>query len=178
MSKQILHVRTSKVDGNGNQQILYPETSSKDVLVDNTINTNIPKTVKTLEELIQSLESGAFTNLGNTSIDKIGDGTYSGAIDFLFKNKMTFVQKVTINKGDWVENKFEVANPNLSYNSVVYVVPDPSLTSLEVQAIAEADIRVSETVNGLQFEVLGYTPESVSVVIVISNFFVDNNTQN
>lgn len=178
MSKQILHIRASKVDGSGNQQILYPESSSKDVLVDNILNTDMPKTVKTLEDLIKSLGSGAFTDLGDTTIENIGDGSISGAIDFLFKNKKTFILKTVIKRNDWVNNKYEVTNPYVNTNSMVFVIPDPSLTATEVQAIAEADIRVMESINGIVFEVKGYIPETASIVMLISNFYVDDNDQN
>ena len=56
------HVQLGVVDGNGNVNVLYPQSTAKDVSISRTSNSRIPSGVNNLQEFMNTVGEMAFVD--------------------------------------------------------------------------------------------------------------------
>ena len=67
MSTTYVHTRIGVIDSAGNTNILYPQNTGSDVLVNTSDNANLPANLSTVQDLVNSLAATAFASEINDS---------------------------------------------------------------------------------------------------------------
>ena len=166
MSTKILHGQMSVVDANGNVQVLHQETSSADVLVDRTTNTQgtngasaIPSNVKNIQKLSDNLGKLAFkSSVANEDLEGnfvvVDETTEADAPpeseinDSITSETLTWSSKKLNTHFNEIINRVETVNNEA--NSVFYIAlvenADGSFTARQGVAEIEAAYRANKTI--------------------------------
>ena len=158
MSTTYEHVQLSAVNDNGDNTVIYPINTAKDVSVDASKNSAIPSNVKTLENVLEKLSETAFD--ADSNLVYMGDTTeFNGNIFTTEINDETTSSGLT-----WSSKK--ISETNIAF-SPSYAVKSENINYLPTVATIF-------NVDGTQEDIADLCPEPDKKWIVEYIPFVDS----
>lgn len=100
------HIRLQNIDVDGNQIILYLESTASDILIDTSHNTNLPPGVKTLQDLVNQFDNGTFDFQTDDLLHFVLEDEYTEPLPTNFYENLSEISDDTIrNDKTWSSTK-------------------------------------------------------------------------